>query len=309
MIIVRNIMTRMMPMMTVGLLALASCETPLDIEYLDFEPYPVVSVHAEADSSLDMRLTYSRWFLSDWDFDVVQNATARLLVDGSRSYLAEYDASDGRYHFDSYVPREGEKVELSVDIPDHEPLSASCVVPRKPVVSNSSFDTMIVGDEYYSYVATFVNVWLHDDPDVDNYYMMEVFLRFYNADSSGYIVSPHWFTIDDMALVDPMDIESAVSGDYSVSCRRFLFDDRNINGKEHLIRVMLDGYWPNGGILKLSALTRDEYLYLRTVESAQNNDDFLSEPVQVHTNIENGIGVFAVSNPAVVIFQPDSVVM
>lgn len=293
-------------MVSVGLLALASCETPLDIEYLDFEPYPVVSVHAEADITVDMRLTYSRWFLSEGEFDVVNNATARLLVDGSRSYLAEYDVSKGRYCFDPYVPRAGEKVELSVEIPGHEPLSASCVVPRKPEISSPSFDTMSVGDIDYSYLATFMEVYLQDDPGEDNYYMLEVFYC-YDSDSGGYSYDGHWFVIDDMTLVDPMDVESAVSGDYSVSTRRFLFDDRNINGKEHRIRVEVEGYWPNGGMLKLSALTRDEYLYLRTVESAYNSDGFMAEPVQIHSNIENGIGVFGMSNPAVVLFLPDSV--
>lgn len=298
-----NILTRLLPMVSVGMLALSSCETPLDIEYLDFEPYPVVSVHAEADSPVDMRLTYTRWFLSEGEFDVVNNATARLLVNGSRSYLAEYDVAEGRYCFGSYVPHAGEKVELSVEIPDHDPLSASCVVPDKPEISRPSIDTMTVGDENYSYLATFMEVYLQDDPGEDNYYMLEVFYC-YDADSGAYSYEEHWFTIDDMTLVDPMDMEAAVSGDYSESTRRFLFDDRNINGKEHRLRVEVDGYWRNGGMLKLTALTRDEYLYLRTVEKAYNSDEFLSEPVQIHSNIENGIGIFSVSNPAVVFFPP-----
>ena len=54
-----------------------------------------------------------------------------------------------------------------------------------------------------------------------------------------------------------------------------------------------------GGLtLEVVSLSRDHYLYQATKES-YNGDailDFFTEPVQIHSNIQGGIGIFGVAS-------------
>lgn len=300
----KNILFKIMPMLFAGSMIFSSCETPLDIEYLDFEPYPVVSFHGETDTTVDMRLTYSRWFLSEGDFVVVNNATANLTVNGTEKFPGTFDATAGRYSFGSYIPQPGDNVMLSVDIPDRETLEASCAVPSKPQTTALSIDTVSVYvDEYYSYIATQVAFVLHDNPDEENYYMLELFSENPN---DGYNWWLTWFDIDDIALVDPMDLESVVEGDYMVSTNRFFFSDHSINGESHKIKMLAtnhyDPYYHRLNV-KLTGITKDEYLYYVSLYRQRDSDDIFSEPVQVHSNIENGIGIFSISSPHHMLFE------
>lgn len=300
--IIQNILTKLTPMILVGSIIFSSCETPIDIDYIDFEPYAVVSVHGNTDTMVNMRLTYSRWFLSEQEFTVINNANANLLVNGTESISGFYNSADKRYYFDSYIPQSGDKLDLSVNIPDHEQITASCIVPHKPEISSFSFDTT-----YQYNTISQIEFVLHDNHSEDNFYMLELFYLYEDYyDSTTISMEPIYFSIDDVTLVDPMDLESMIEGDYSVYTRRFVFTDSKINGENHKIKMDInDYYWPNGGILKISALTEDEYLYLVSRERAYNNNDFFAEPVQVHTNISNGIGIFSVANTLYQSFDPN----
>ena len=55
--------------------------------------------------------------------------------------------------------------------------------------------------------------------------------------------------------------------------------------------------------IEVYAISRDQYLYNKTLNAANNYDGFMqviSEPVQVHTNIEGGIGILGASSKVVI---------
>jgi hypothetical protein len=92
-----------------------------------------------------------------------------------------------------------------------------------------------------------------------------------------------------------------------------LFTDELIDGTTHTITfeydqtiyvydndtsgIYTDSYnqetYQHSIIIDLQAISKDYYLYLKTYNSFMNSDTFLSEPVQIHTNVENGLGIFA----------------
>ena len=49
-------------------------------------------------------------------------------------------------------------------------------------------------------------------------------------------------------------------------------------------------------IVEVTSLTRDQYLFRKTMQSYTSDDmiGIFSEPVQVHSNINGGIGIFGV---------------
>ena len=67
----------------IATLFITSCEDPVDIDYIDYEPLVVVNSINEVDSTLKMRLTYSRWFLDNQSFKEVDNANITLKVNGN----------------------------------------------------------------------------------------------------------------------------------------------------------------------------------------------------------------------------------
>ena len=92
-----------------------------------------------------------------------------------------------------------------------------------------------------------------------------------------------------------------------------LFTDATINGMNHNIKlstyyiIYWDDYSENssdstvfrsGYTLEVTALSRDLYLYRQSMNSYSDDEllGFFSEPVQVHSNIDGGIGIFGVSS-------------
>ncbi len=126
------------------------------------------------------------------------------------------------------------------------------------------------------------------------------------------------FTCHDYLIADPQaDLVGGMGESYYYS--ELYFDDSKINGLQHEIQltVLINGYYmdryydtwddPYYGYsrcnydstslnvtMSLTSYSRDLYLY----EQTTNSIDFelggiISEPVQIHCNVEGGIGIFA----------------
>lgn len=78
-----------------------------------------------------------------------------------------------------------------------------------------------------------------------------------------------------------------------------IFSDELIAGKEYALTLGINHRWPDTYYyefslfnFELQSITEDFYMYLRTSSAhMQTNDAFITEPVLVYTNIENGLGV------------------
>ena len=140
--IINNIYTRLLALAALSAMVFASCETPLDIEYLDTEEKVVVNAMGNTDENLNLRLTYSRWFLSEKPFKEIDNATVSLIANGQKvdEGALRVDGSTypekKYYSFDNYLPKEGDMLKLDIQVPGEEPISAECRVPYKPQMSN-----------------------------------------------------------------------------------------------------------------------------------------------------------------------------
>ena len=166
-----------------------------------------------------------------------------------------------------------------------------------------NFDTVI-----YTYIDT-AGAVMAIDTSINDYYA-----RFKCVD---YLLVSNT-DIDN--IVDPEDPD-ATSTYYG---KNLLFTDASFNGQTHEVTLTTydidyyDDYFyrnhkvsgidydavdrvdtENHGVmvLEVSSLSRDLYLYSRTV-SAYDDDEllgFFSEPVQIHSNIKDGIGIFGFS--------------
>ena len=289
--IINNIYTRLLALAALSAMMFASCETPLDIEYLDTEEKVVVNAMGNTDENLNLRLTYSRWFLSEKPFKEIDNATVSLLANGQkvddgvlRGDGNTYEEKN-YYYFDNYVPKEGDMLKLDIQVPGEEPITAECRVPYKPQISDAEMRIIDESADYYSSIS-FV---LHDNPNEQNYYLLTV-----GDDWSRY------FCINDYLLAEA-DVEGVIEGDASVCGDILLFSDEKINGRSHTININIGDFYysdyEKGITFKLAAITEDMYRFLKGMDMMNDGmQEMFGEPVQIHSNINNGIGIFAISS-------------
>lgn len=305
---------------------LLSCEKPVDIQYLDMDPKVVVESVSEVDSVMDIRLTYSRWFLSNESFKEISDAYVILKVNGNVvddiTYGKIGESEKTYYTVNSYVPKENDELELTIQVPGEEVVTSSCVVPSKPEISDLN------AEEYYEYTETEYEWWdgmvdtlivvkdtnylanisfvLNDNPNKHNYYKIEVLGAF----NRGVYVNNEaiencYFELDDMLLTS--DIYTIVEGSSEFYGREFVFSDEKINGQNYPMTLEISNYeyyhtYYHTYYLKISELTEDMYRFLQTKTSSSDelNTMLGAEPTQIFSNIDNGIGIFAVVAPTVI---------
>ena len=326
------------PTLAVMVLLLTACEKQIDIDIDAQQPEVVVRALGEADAPLSVRLTYSRpvfgtFYVRHGEsyFKEIDDATVSLSVDGALQSIATADS--GYYTF-AYLPQAGDHLELNIAVPGHKPVTAEADVPQKPSVNGITITSE--QDQIRDVRNNTIAFTLADQAASTDYYSVRLRCHetsvyiVYDADSN--IVSNDTaentyycgFTCSDYTVIsntgidaiDPEDPEAANTywGD------QLLFSDANINGKQHEFKLALYDYFNYYGgdiyydgdyrerhenireyYLEVSALSRDTYMYLQSVDAYDYDEvlDLFSEPVQIHSNVNGGIGIFGISTKAV----------
>lgn len=306
-------------LMTVGF---ASCEKVIEFNGDITDPYIVVISMPESDSTWMLRISQSRFFLSSADVPSIDNAQVIVTVNGNESTATS--EGSGMYNT-GIVPQPGDSLSIRVITTNRGEVTAGCRIPQRPNISDFTveYDTTMYENRWTDiYDSVRVNRYvdgniklnfkLHDPSNERNYYMVR--LATYSGDWTY-----RWFEIDDDILFD-IDATNEVFDLYNDEDNNgttVSFSDERINGNTHPIIISLYiGYLsPNTYFdepdqelefyptrIEVYAISRDQYLYNKTLKAANNYDDFaqiLSEPVQVHTNIKGGIGILGASSKAV----------
>ena len=305
--------------MTVGFV---SCEKVIEFNGDITDPYIVVISKPEADSTWMLRVTQSRFFLSSADIPSIDNAQVIVTVNGNETTATS--EGSGMYNT-GIVPQPGDSLSIRVIAPNRGEVTAGCRIPQRPEVSDFTveYDTTMYEQRWTDiYDSVRVNRYvegniklhfkLHDTSNERNYYMVR--LATYSGEWTY-----RWFEIDDDILFD-IDATNEVFDLYEDEDNNgtaVSFSDERINGQTHPITISLYiGYLsPNTYFddpdqelefyptrIEVYAISRDQYLYNKTLRAANNQDDFsqiLSEPVQVHSNINGGIGILGASSKTV----------
>lgn len=273
---------------------LAGCEKMVEFDVEKVTPYVVVHSKPEADSSVQVRLAYSRFFLDNHAFRPIGNAEVQLYANGQP--LPRMSASDGCYRFDG-SPKPGDSLTLQVRIPGYDLVEAGTSVPSLP-----DFEVL---EALYDSISRScrVKVRIHD-PKGRNYYRIafegwEVEQQYgMGNDTVPSFIS---FSSEDMVFTDATSLDYLLDGGQTIVNGRFLsFSDALFDGKAYTMEFDLM-LWSAASIadpshpfhVRLSTLSRERYLYDRTLKQSFEQDEFLSEPVQIYTNVKGGIGIFA----------------
>ena len=207
----------------------------------------------------------------------------------------------------------GTTYSIRVDAEGFEPVVGQNITPSPPNVDQFSCDKSPVQQEYGEVFDCKIN--LNDPANLQNYYSLFVLWHSESFDretgmSYGKTTFPSGFTTRDPSLVDPDFFDTEESFAVEAFFTDDLFNGRSTNLEFSVATGFFDGpdfRTEQSYEIYFSALTEDMYRYLRTAQQQKNaDDDPFAEPVQIHSNMSNGFGIFAGYQSHVFTIIPDS---
>jgi len=297
----------------------SSCRKVVEFNGSQTDALPVLICQATTDSPVALRLSYSNFFLREAQFPVIDNATIRADLNGTPN-AATFSYTENGIYLSDLTLRPDDTLTLRVSVPDHGELTAGCRMPAPPSASDPSILSDFTIDtfpSYSNYSDTLITIreysldfrfTLNDPANVDNYYQLKAFFLDPTDNQKRYLS----LIIDDDVL-----FEQDPTGDYfdlnmQVAYNRgsqVLFSGDRINGLSHVIRGEIEDvrnpilHRGTKLYLEVTSLSRDAYLFQVTLINQRQNGGALSivnEPVQVHSNVNGGIGILGASSSMLV---------
>ncbi len=261
-----------------------SCQTILDTDSSLEAPRIVVNSIFTQDSIWNVSLTWTRNirdFPGHYSYQPVGGNARVTLLDENYSPIEDLKFSpEGNFRFySSLVSQSGKKYNIEVELKGEAILKGQSYVPLFVPILSASVDS----SSYQLTEEVIVDVVFKDPVDRPDYYQVKVLKRI--NDQIG----------DENLNFTPVD--QTLSNDYS-SSENLLISDDTFNGREYKLqlRVRKSGYSQIEGPVRivLESLSREYYQYSITKNlQANTSRDAFSQPVQIFTNIENGLGIFA----------------
>lgn len=299
----------------ISLVLFASCEKDVEFKGEMTKSVLVVNSFVSPDSVVSANVSESKFFLEEEStITGIENATVSVYVNGTfKEKMIHLDKGN---YTGTYIPTIGEIIKLVVTVPTKTEVSCEDKVLTRPeIVSVDTTVTSSTGGYLLDY-HTKINsndtqvydtigksrnydcefkIKMKDKGSEKNYYRLAVVRKSTFEGESGYEFAHITDNIDPQAYSsDPLQTED----DSNPFC---VFSDDIINGKEYTLKFKLSQNvitfynrpkeTKQELIIALQQISKDYYLYLRT-RAAANEDDVFSEPVQIHCNVKNGLGVF-----------------
>lgn len=239
----------------------------------------------QPDSLIYIRVTQSKPVRGSGNlqFPELSNAIVTLSENGVALPAPHWKVINGRGYFVSEnIAGEGKHYNINVVAKDLKDVSASDSTPLPPVIKNVTAQRTI----------NRLRFTLSDNATETNYYR----IRFYNADSvNGVLVKNKTDTV--RCRLDPAfgdNIIDIISNSYY---NEILVSDERINGKDFEFVMQTEKGMTRSSdmIVEVSGLSRGAYKYLRaTIDPRQNDEtDFVLNPVNIYSNVQNGYGIVA----------------
>lgn len=308
-------------LLAIALTVVTSCEKEITFNGKITEPLVVVNSFLMPDTLVKVEVSKSKFFLdSKYSFDRVDNATVSIVVNGSTSEVLS-SVGNGIYT-GTYTPQPGDSVAVLVKVPGEEDIRSSTVVQQPSTIL--SIDTLgrKEMDRYGSYVYNDtiimwnipteyeIGIRIKDPAGEKNFYrlsiLMEQELQHSPGVFNGYYI---YFNIQGVSNeASSGSILDLIGG--SADDEFHVFTDDLFDGKEAVIRFkhyesiweVRPGYehmiqapdtYNKRYHINLQTLPQETYLFLKSkTASEQVVDALFTEPVQIYSNIQHGIGIF-----------------
>ena len=288
------------PLISLSLLLalLTSCESVLEFDDSDLQPFIVVNALPSTDSLFFANITYSRLFIENQPFQPVTDATVTLFINGTALSSSGFDGANYRFN---YLPVAGDSLTLQVQVPGQEPITGSTrqvALPdmQTPLAEIDTLQPITLGD---------ISFTLNDPGDIDNFYHIYILERDSGCRWNDWL--QEWDTIDTVVHCYFQCLNQEVTAPEVNAVEGMLFyynqlliTDALIDGQasDLTLSVMMLRDTAEHPLLRqytlvVEALSPEAYRYRTELLQAQSAGQYLSEPMRLYSNLSNGVGIFA----------------
>lgn len=281
-----------------GLMLLNSCIKEIDIPIAYTDPKLVLNGFFTSDSLWTVQLSASKYIYATGEIPLISDATVEV-SDNSGNSFALTSIGNGWYRSETQKPVQGMSYTISASHPNYESISSTATTITPIEMKSLEVGELVLIDSYeYRKIRM-----KFDDPQSENFYRINFFEVSKQPDwtdpellDSMWVKYPTW--------VMYQDPNNSYESGYS-STSSLLLSDYYFNGDEYILDVFLDNYYFNEPyylesglhfLVEFHSISKDYYYYATSLENYNQSSDFelfATQPVQIYTNIENGLGVFA----------------
>jgi len=190
----------------------------------------------------------------------------------------------------------GKTYKITAEAPGYETVTATQELLPPPDILNVTYDPMsrpgLEGD-----LMDALNVTVQDIPNQDNYFEFNVFVKDKEQNNSFSCWDNEWSGRWTESFTPGVE-----AGNYGISLIKDDLFDAGTYNVELLTWHRDTAYYDMKVEVKM--ISRDKYLFSKSIQAyeyALGNP--FAEPVIVHTNVENGQGVFSMENSTEVIIE------
>jgi hypothetical protein len=279
------------------ILLFSACDIVVDLDIPEHEPVLVVNSVLSIDSIMTAHVSHSKGAFDSNSISFVHNASVEVYEDGGLLGLMDEIAyytntanidSSYVYHL-NHKPTASKTYSYEIVHEDYEAVRAETHMPNAVDLIVEDV-TLIEVDEYQSQYRT--RFYFNDELN-ENYYRLRLISK-----SNDYPDYPIDFESSDASIISSVGVESDGAAYWGSEA---LFDDELFNGskKEIILEFWWKSFYEAEYVLELTSVSKSYYTYIKSLTAHYNNQDqflFAGEPVQVYTNIENGLGILGASN-------------
>jgi len=274
----------------------------IEIEVPQEELQLVINLELSAGDTIAQTFVARTANIDEGESTFFSDAIVELYKEDDLLSLLEYDINTNEYSTslepDLLVPG-NYSIEVS-GIDGFEDIKATQSIPPEVNVIDGTYQENGTVEQYYGYAYTVDEALITiDDPaDQENYYHVKLFGVIEDADGIIRSISEFFTT-----SLDPF-------AETSFYYDGILLRDDTFNGEAYDLSVGFSNFfnynygYPGSDddttylIVELNNVSRDYYLYTKSLAAQLNAiDNPFAEPVVVHNNVENGIGIFSARNP------------
>ncbi|MFD2034173.1 DUF4249 domain-containing protein [Belliella marina] len=267
-----------------------SCETVVDVDIPFDKPQVTMNTVLKANGFPKVRLTFSKHALdNNYIYEPIKNAQVYLESEGV-SYELEFEEENGIYKTLDFMIQAGKHYTVSANVPDYQVVTATETIPEIVPIKNFSYNGETQKDSWN--VEQDITI-LFDDPVGENYYEI-----------SGYSITKTTYLDQNGNEQEHIDFRNlylnpknpTYQNDYG-SSNTVLINDQLFEGQEAKIDMFSWGTHFSPEVdseiyIILKSVTESYYKFHTTFGLQRWNDgDPFAQPVQVFTNIQNGMGI------------------
>lgn len=272
----------------------------VDIELPEHEPR--LAVHALAFSESEpfgILVSNSRSVLSSEDFSVFPDAEIQFSGPNVDGATFSYTPDNGR-HYTVLSPdwAAGEEVyTLDIQQADYPAIRAQQRMPKAPNILDVSVEEEGALSDSGERLDEVI-IEIRDEPG-EHYYALQGELAYQYVDENNDTIAGYYSVW--LESNDPILSYAEVDGRGALICSDGAFNGNTYRFATYTWEDLPIGLMSGNQLrIRVTSLSRDAFLYYRSLEQYREADgNPFAEPVTVHSNIENGYGIFGLGHTRV----------